>query len=562
MHLVPRTIVSRNRSIRNSQRFKCLKKELSSYKNSNGNGYSVPSWATIDPEQLSESNPHEVLNFLDGKWMKSKTSKFYPDPLNGKEFSSVSEISVKEIEPFVNSLNSCPKSGLHNPFKNPERYVDYGTVSALASAEMRKPDVEKFFARLIQRVAPKSYKQAQGEVIVTRKFLENFSGDSVRYLARSFSNPGDHEGQTSSGYRWPYGPVAVISPFNFPLEIPLLQVMGALYMGNKVLYKGDSRVSVVMEQALKMLHSCGMPVKDLDMINCQGSVMQALLESAQPRMTQFTGSTKIGEILSNALGGRIKLEDSGLDWKILGPDVGNIEYTAWVCDQDAYAFSGQKCSAQSLLFVHENWVKAGLFEKLAFLAKRRNLEELTNVPVLTVNTETGMKHIEDLMKINGTRIIFGGKPLNNKNIPACYGAWEPTAIFVPISELLKDENFSICMQEIFGPTQIVTQYDDESLELVLNACEKLAAHLTASVVSSDRSFQLKVLANTINGVTYCGQRARTTGAPQNHWFGPAGDPRSAGIGTREAIRMVWSCHREIVMDEQSIPNNWTIPSAT
>lgn len=39
--------------------------------------------------------------------------------------------------------------------------------------------VEDFFARLIQRVSPKSYPQALGEVIVTQKFLENFSGDQV-----------------------------------------------------------------------------------------------------------------------------------------------------------------------------------------------------------------------------------------------------------------------------------------------------------------------------------------------------------------------------------------------
>ena len=32
-------------------------------------------------------------------------------------------------------------------------------------------------------------------------------------------------------FRWPYGPVAIVAPFNFPLEIPVLQMMGALYMG-------------------------------------------------------------------------------------------------------------------------------------------------------------------------------------------------------------------------------------------------------------------------------------------------------------------------------------------
>ena len=46
----------------------------------------------------------------------------------------------------------------------------------------------------------------------------------VRFLARGFSVPGDHPGQASHGHRWPYGPVALITPFNFPLEIPVLQV--------------------------------------------------------------------------------------------------------------------------------------------------------------------------------------------------------------------------------------------------------------------------------------------------------------------------------------------------
>ena len=41
------------------------------------------------------------------------------------------------------------------------------------------------------------------------------------------------------------------------------------------------------------------------------------------------------------------MEDAGFDWKILGPDVTDFDYVAWQCDQDAYAATGQKCSAQS-----------------------------------------------------------------------------------------------------------------------------------------------------------------------------------------------------------------------
>ena len=53
------------------------------------------------------------------------------------------------------------------------------------------------------------------------------------------------------------------------------------------------------------------------------------------------------------------LEDAGFDWKLLGPDVSDVDYVAWQSDQDAYACSGQKCSAQSMLFMHENWAKEG-----------------------------------------------------------------------------------------------------------------------------------------------------------------------------------------------------------
>ena len=87
----------------------------------------------------------------------------------------------------------------------------------------------------------------------------------------------------------------------------------------------------------------------------------------------------------------------------------------------------------------------------------------------------------------------------------------------------------------------------------------MSHHLTAALVSNDVLFSEKILGKTVNGTTYQGLRARTTGAPQNHWFGPCGDPRGAGIGSAEAIKLVWSHHREIINDIGPIPENWTIP---
>lgn len=429
---------------------------------------------------------------MGGVWTNSSKFDTFLDPLTGSEFLRVPSTQISEIGPFVSNLRSCPKSGLHNPLKNPQRYLQYGTLSAKAAATLGHPEVHKFFMRLIQRVAPKSDGQAHAEVSVTQKFIENFGGDQVRFLARSFSVPGDHPGQVSSGYRWPYGPVVVIAPFNFPLEIPLLQLMGALYMGNKVLLKADSRVSVVMEQALRLLHHCGLPLTDVDFINCDGATMHALLLEAKPRMTQFTGSSRVAEVLARDLHGKIKIEDAGWDWKVLGPDVRDIDFVAYTSDQDAYAYSGQKCSAQSALFVHENWRRAGFVDKIQALAAKRKLDDLTVGPVLTVTNERFLAHVQALLRIPGASLAFGGDLLSDHRIPSVYGSWKPTAVNIPIEQLLKDEYFDICTTEIFGGFQIIVDYRDDQLDLVLEALERTHAHLTAAIVSNDIQFQNKV----------------------------------------------------------------------
>ncbi|KAJ9560037.1 hypothetical protein OSB04_005197, partial [Centaurea solstitialis] len=526
-------------------------------------------FATVKAEEISGSKPAEVQNLVQGKWFKSTNWNTIVDPLNGESFIKVSEVDESGIKPFVESLAKCPKHGMHNPFKSPERYLLYGDISSKAGHMLSLPEVSDFFAKLIQRVAPKSYQQALGEVYVTGKFLENFSADQVRFLARSFGVPGNHLGQQSHGFRWPYGPVRYPSnmccsdyTFQLPLEIPLLQLMGALYMGNKPILKVDSKVSIVMEQMLRLLHDCGMPVEDVDFINSDGKTMNKILLEAKPRMTLFTGSSRVANKLADDLNGKVKLEDAGFDWKILGPDVHEVDYVSWVCDQDAYACSGQKCSAQSMLFVHENWSKTSLMRQLSDLAARRKLEDLTIGPVLTFTTEAMLDHMKKLLQIPGSKLLFGGEELENHTIPKVYGAIKPTAVFVPIEEILKGENYELVTKEIFGPFQIITEYKENQLPLVLEALERMHAHLTAAVVSNDPLFIQEVVGNTVNGTTYAGLRARTTGAPQNHWFGPAGDPRGAGIGTPEAIKLVWSCHREVIYDVGPVPHKWQIPPST
>lgn len=296
----------------------------------------------------------------------------------------------------------------------------------------------------------------------------------------------------SNGFRWPFGPVGVITPFNFPIEIAVLQLMGALFMGNKPVVKPDIRCSFPLEQWVRMMHYCGMPKTDLDFIHSDGPAMQKILVDGKARNTLFTGSTKVGEHLAKVLKGRIRLEDGGYDWKVIGPDVpktqAEIDYVAWQCDNDAYNHAGQKCSAQSIMFVHRNWRKTDLIEKMASQAAKRNLKDLTCGPVLTWSNERIQAHIDAVMELDGAKILFGGNPLKDHKIPKQYGAFEPTAIQVPLKHFRGAKKFKLLTTELFGPFQIVVEWFNKDEERVLEILEDQEAHLTAGIVSNDAHF--------------------------------------------------------------------------
>ena len=497
---------------------------------------------TINPSTIGRKNIGQLANLVNGVWQYSKSNNSVIDPMNGNKMLKYPNNPY--LDEYINSMKNVPNYGLHNPLLNQNRYLMYGEITQKTAQSLDDSKIKNYFIELIQRVMPKSYQQAEAEVEVTKKFLYNFSGDQVRFLAKGMSTPGDHYNQQSHSYRFPYGPTALITPFNFPLEIPVLQMMGSLYMGNKVLVKNCQRTSAVIEQFIRLLHHNGMPLEDVDLLHGEPEFMEDLLYKDLFKNIQFTGSSKVANKICQITKGKVKIEDAGLDYKILGPDVYDVNNVAKISDNDAYNCSGQKCSAQSLLFVHNNWLLFDFLDKIEDLAKKRNLNDLSIGPVLTWNNKQIEKHINEVLKIPNSKLLFGGKRIESE-IPMKYGSFEPTAIHIPINSINED-NFKLISKELFGPFQIVINY--ENVDDVINLVNKLPHHLTAAVVSNDPIFYNNVLSKTVNGTTYFGNKARTTGAPQNHFFGPGGDPRGAGIGTKEAIQNVWSYHREIIQD--------------
>ena len=105
--------------------------------------------------------------------------------------------------------------------------------------------------------------------------------------------------------------------------------------------------------------------------------------------------------------------------------------------------------ADTRVFAH-----TGLVDKLAKKASTRKMDDQTVGPILSWTTDAMLGHVEKLKRIPGASVAFGGKPLEGHSIPEIYGAIVPTAVFVPLKEILKPDNFELVTTEVFGPVQV------------------------------------------------------------------------------------------------------------
>jgi 1-pyrroline-5-carboxylate dehydrogenase len=76
---------------------------------------------------------------------------------------------------------------------------------------------------------------------------------------------------------------------------------------------------------------------------------------------------------------------------------------------------------------------------------------MTIGPVLTWNNEQIKAHLDAVLELDGSKILFGGVPLKDHTIPAIYGSYEPTAVFVPLKHFRGSVKRKLLTTELFGP---------------------------------------------------------------------------------------------------------------
>ncbi len=309
---------------------------------------------------------------------------------------------------------------------------------------------------LIVREAGKTFGNAIAEVREAVDFLRYYA-----HQARRFSND-THPA---------LGPVACISPWNFPLAIFTGQAGAALAAGNPVLAKPAEQTPLIAAEAVRLLHEAGIPREVLQLLPGAGEIVgAALVADARVCAVVFTGSTDVARLIQKSLAAR--LDHQGRPVPLIAETGGQ---NAMVVDSSALAeqvvgdiltsafdSAGQRCSALRVLCVQEEVagrvleMLEGAMEELQVGDPRRLAVDVG--PVIDEPARAMLVRHIDAMRAKGHRVHQARAHASAASRSGTFLA--PTLVMI---ERLQD-----LTREVFGPVLHVLRYRrDELPELVL-----------------------------------------------------------------------------------------------
>ena len=284
------------------------------------------------------------------------------------------------------------------------------TIALEAGKPIRTARVEVERAAFTFSIAAEEAKRIYGEIVP----LDWFPGN---------------DGRVAHVRRVPLGPIAGITPFNFPLNLVAHKVAPALAAGNPIVLRPPSQTPVTSLKLAELVHEAGWPRGGFAVVPCSTDTARPLVEDDRIKLLTFTGSPAVGWRLKTRAGRkRVTLELGGI------------------------GYAGQTCISVQRVYVHSA-LYDDFTRELARRAKALQvgdpLDESTDVgPLIDAGAAERVEEWLDEAVAGGATILAGGEhdgPL-----------WRPTVL-----ANIRDEMRVSC-QEVFAPLVALTPFDDVS----------------------------------------------------------------------------------------------------
>lgn len=305
-------------------------------------------------------------------------------------------------------------------------------------------------AETASREMGKTKNEMIGEVKRGASILRYYAQEGMRATGEVL--PSVNEEKILYTNRVPLGVVAAITPWNFPVAIPLWKMAPALVYGNTVVWKPSIEVALTGKLLGELFEKAGMPKNVVNVVQGRGSkVGQILLEAPEVKAITFTGSNGVGQSILNTAGHtnkKIQLELGGKNAAIILADA-DLKLAARLTIEGAMKQTGQRCTATSRVYIEETVYD----EALALLVEEAKKIEVgvTMGPVSSKAQYENVLIAVEKAKSEGAELVFGGGPTKNK--PEGYYI-DPT-IFTNVTH-----EMAIAREEVFGPVLAVMKVQD------------------------------------------------------------------------------------------------------
>jgi aldehyde dehydrogenase (NAD+) len=368
------------------------------------------------------------------------------------------------------------------------------------------------FGTLVAQEVGKPIGEALQEVDRGVRILRYFAEEAVHPMGQVI--PAQSASGLQFSLRQPVGPVAIISPWNFPIAIPLWKLAPAIAYGNSVILKPASVASLTAWSLFEVFAEAGFPAGVVNLVLGKGSTVgNALMQHHGLSAISFTGSEDTGMRIAEVSARhniKFQLEMGGKNSVIVLDDA-DVVQAAKLTAAGAMRYAGQKCTATSRVIVTEGIASRFLDQLKAEIAALPVAQATdANSAVGPLITQDSLDQVASYaeMSVSEGQVLMGGKRLSTGSLKDGY-FFEPTLVtnVAPTAR--------VAQEEIFGPLLVAHQAKDVQDAIAIANSTRFG--LSAAVFTHDINAALEYIHHIDSGMVRI--NGDTTGVDPHAPFG-------------------------------------------